>query len=1783
MKGKSKFKNLISFLLVLMIIISTVPMSVSAAAAEKVSDATEKVGEAAKDAAASLGYMVLDAGTQLGRQNLQQASVVNEMLSDAKGAVVSAANTLGTAITRAATEGTYGDFKYRMLEDGTVEITDYIGSAKELVIPSEMNGYKVTRIGSYAFNICYSLTKVTIEDGVTTIESDAFRNCDSLISINIPNSVISIGNSVFYGCESLKNITIPDNVMSIGDYAFSYCSNLKSVQLGNGLTNLGGSAFSETNINEIEIPKSIVSMGNYIFGTYYSPFYNARQLRRIVFEEETYTIPYGALMNCSSIEEIVIPDTITVIGAEAFYGCTGLQDVNIPNGVATISDSAFLGCTNLVYITIPDSVTKIGLSAFKDCVSLTSVTFGNGLQTLGSYAFSGTSVMEIAIPYGVTELSSFPYNDSSFCGAEKLKKVIFEYGTNIIPDNALKNCTSVEEIILPDSIEEIGWYAFSNCTNLTNIKIPENVVTIGVSAFSGSGIIEITIPDSVVVLEDSFRGTKNLKKVIFKEGCRTIPEKALQNCVSVEEIVIPNNVTKIGQNAFSGCTSLIDITIPNSVEEIGSYAFSSCTSLTAITIPDSIEEIAWYTFLDCTSLTDVLIPNSVKVIGWNAFSGCTSLTDVTLPNGVKEIGSEAFSGCSSLTSIDIPESVSKIGAGAFSNCSRLENIISKGAVDGVLFQNYYVSYSALVKLVQYPAGKKSENYIVPSALSRGGELLPVREIGMKAFNGCTKLTSVTIPDSVSLINKEAFENCKNLSKVFILSNTIDISEKAFAKCESLTDIYYVGSEEDWKNNVYIGADAISNNVVIHYNYDGSIEQPDNPDYGLIHFAEPFVVLDIGETYQLHVYDKDGSEVTASMTYSSLSGGIFSVNTSGLVTAEGEGIARVNASYKTGGQTVSTECIVLVGEPSSLSYTATYDTKYYAYEGGGFYSTSSSVSDSIDLYLLMENAVSPGLDIWIDPTEYPDYFKDIKPITLTAQISGSGLSFSPDTYQSTYTATYETLSLGYAADELLSLYPMDLDLNLVGNNYTVTVTLTSESFDPITETYSFTVTSEAVESVENHLRFIAGNEDYQTLRQNIYGSSMVGLKDDREYIWSKYSTLDFDNYYDIVLADILIKILDVEQIEMPSLIPDFVKDCVSNFKTLTGGVKVVVNDSYDEVLDLSEHEVGKILKKSKYKEDDKKFTDKVYDAVLEHCGKPENNKKIESIISSMKGAGRFIDAVELGSNIIKSVVDWGNRLALLNAFSNADKAFKNVMKTFADTIPSSEYKMKESVYDYINYSQDWTGKMSEIQEITDKLLFDVSMEVLKKMIGKSFFEFVGYNVLGWLGTSTISGGTAVFASTAAFSGVSSAFGAFFTGVSLGLCLSDHLCDSSGKSEEMSKIVAMSEYSTYITNTLYYYEQKLWNDAVHATEETGSIEAAVATVDEFEYAFLLQKTSQSYIMEHTISALEKKAGSIIGRRLDRNDYPSLISEILAQKSTVDNLRCHTDSLEEPTEVTETKVIAIHCPVDVFVTGADGSELVRIVNDTVEYAAEGINVIVVDGEKYIAVPADQKFDIKIVAREAGSMSYSVTEYAEGAQRVQTVGISEITLKNGAEFNADIPQGINNSSEDYSIEENGTVILPDEIIAIPVTGIEIDKNSLNLNVGETYKLNAAVLPSDASNQNVIWYSDNPSVASVDENGMVTAVSNGQTTVYAVSEEWGYMAACTVTVSGGSIAITGDINGDGKVTAVDARWVLQIAAGTREVSETERSSVDLNKDGKVTAIDARWVLQVAAGTRKIS
>ena len=220
---------------------------------------------------------------------------------------------------------------------------------------------------------------------------------------------------------------------------------------------------------------------------------------------------------------------------------------------------------------------------------------------------------------------------------EGLKSYTIKEGTKVIGYyyigciGAFNGCTSLQSLVIPDSVTKIGWNAFSGCKSLQSVVIPDSVTEIGSSAFYG--------------------------------------------CESLQSVVIPDGVTEIGKSAFEDCSSLQSVVIPDGVTYIGVRAFSSCTSLQSVIIPDGVTEIGWNAFSGCTSLQSIAIPNRVTEIGWNAFSGCTSLQSVVIPDSVTKIGDYAFSGCTSLQSVVIPDSVTKIGRNTFADCSSLQPVV----------------------------------------------------------------------------------------------------------------------------------------------------------------------------------------------------------------------------------------------------------------------------------------------------------------------------------------------------------------------------------------------------------------------------------------------------------------------------------------------------------------------------------------------------------------------------------------------------------------------------------------------------------------------------------------------------------------------------------------------------------------------------------------------------------------------------------------------------------------------------------------------------------------------------------------------------------------------------------------------------------------------------------------------------------------------------------------------------------------------------------------------------
>ena len=266
------------------------------------------------------------------------------------------------------------------------------------------------------------------------------------------------------------------------------------------------------------------------------------------------------------------------------------------------------------------------------------------------------------------------------------------YSSSLTEDyrNLINKMITIE---IPDTVTEIGSYAFYEWNNLENVVMSKKITKIGEYAFCYcSSLTGITIP----------------------KGVTNIGEYAFYDCRSLTSITIPDSVTSIGDEAFWNCSSLTSITIPESVTSIGHYAFLWCSSLTNINvsdnnrnycsidgvlfnkdkteiinypkgkesknykIPNSVTSIGNEDFRNCSSLTNITIPESVTSIGEDAFYDCRSLTNVTILDGVTSIGDGTFYYCSSLTSITIPESVTSIGDYAFRWCSSLTNITYNG-------------------------------------------------------------------------------------------------------------------------------------------------------------------------------------------------------------------------------------------------------------------------------------------------------------------------------------------------------------------------------------------------------------------------------------------------------------------------------------------------------------------------------------------------------------------------------------------------------------------------------------------------------------------------------------------------------------------------------------------------------------------------------------------------------------------------------------------------------------------------------------------------------------------------------------------------------------------------------------------------------------------------------------------------------------------------------------------------------------------------------------------------
>lgn len=218
----------------------------------------------------------------------------------------------------------------------------------------------------------------------------------------------------------------------------------------------------------------------------------------------------------------------------------------------------------------------------------------------------------------------------------------------------------------------------------TDITIPQyveanntryKVISIGNDTFSYSYITTINLPNSITQIgKYAFYFCSDLQEITLPNSLLSIQEYTFGNCHALSKIHIPNTVTEIKENAFCHCNNLKTIDLPSSLSTIGRGAFFFCTGLESIIIPNSVETIGEYVFSECHSLHSIQFPSSISAIPEGMCFACSELSKITIPNTVTSIGQYAFQGCEHLMHWQIPSSITNIGKGAFYNISNIIDI-----------------------------------------------------------------------------------------------------------------------------------------------------------------------------------------------------------------------------------------------------------------------------------------------------------------------------------------------------------------------------------------------------------------------------------------------------------------------------------------------------------------------------------------------------------------------------------------------------------------------------------------------------------------------------------------------------------------------------------------------------------------------------------------------------------------------------------------------------------------------------------------------------------------------------------------------------------------------------------------------------------------------------------------------------------------------------------------------------------------------------------------------------
>jgi len=707
----------------------------------------------------------------------------------------------------------------------------------------------------------------TVYDGangyvVKALADGAFRNQIGITSISIPITVQTIGTGVFTGCSVLGAISVD----SANPW---FAASDGALYDKDRLTLIACPALSTS----ISIPASVTS------------------------------IAAEAFAGCHRLTTITVPSDVVSVGPRAFMNCTHLKSVTFKGNAPAADDTIFLGTPDpIVYkqklstgwnaypwtsFPVKDSEseqTSATTQTISGNVNWTYRVFGNSeaeiynngtnpaisAGTRETYTLVTTENGSYWSPDGTlnipTELDGHPVTKigkRAFAGCSALLGVSIPSSIKCIDDSAFEDCSSIEEITLPNALEELGYAPFSG-TWISSLNLPAKLSVIDGNPFAGCTYI-----DTISVDAKSRRFVVANNILYNREKTKLYGVLPYHDSAFVDTITIPSSVLLLSVNPFSTCEFLTKVTFNCNAPTLEDNELFADTPST-LTIYTAAGTTGW----DGTSTTNLpasgfwpedavnqrhiislydpgtgntptpdddhytdasgitwyyrVIEDYAEIYnnGKCAVASASAITTLTLPTTlgnyiVKSIGERAFANLKGITTVSVPTTYESISDFAFSNCTSLASVT---IANGVRMIGKAPFVGTRLETLSIPASVETLNGNPGTgAASLRAFTVDANNLDFTASNGLlydktletllacpAGLAAITLPKTTRAIAADAFASCRRLSDVTALCNEPLADETIFTdtpltlttSADACSLLWTNPSAATWKNRPF---------------------------------------------------------------------------------------------------------------------------------------------------------------------------------------------------------------------------------------------------------------------------------------------------------------------------------------------------------------------------------------------------------------------------------------------------------------------------------------------------------------------------------------------------------------------------------------------------------------------------------------------------------------------------------------------------------------------------------------------------------------------------------------------------------------------------------------------------------------------------------------------------------------------------------------------------------------------------------------------------------------------